>query len=833
MSNWKILMPIAGVNWVLNPSAEKTGNFSTYNSSSVTRLTTVARFGDYSYFVNNTTTNAGLFLTLKALDNDIYWVTCYIYGTITGSMRASLNAASTFNTMAVIGGSTGGWVRYGVQIPAAQANASVTCHIISTANEDWYVDAIQVEKNIWTTYHDGNRGESVIYGENTGSLYRWAGARHASVSYRDAQERGGGRVMDLEDDYGLKVQQTPGAGMPPLISNTQGLSLQPGAAFKNTKVLPRQLTLVAETHNTSWAGYHSERKDLIDLMKPDGVRGSQPFLIGYAGANSGRIVWGRFRYADGLGIGDVSGGATFLENHIPLQLLAVSPFWIEDNRETATLGFYETLTGVNRVMARIDGVWQKLGTGFNGTSCFASAYDPTTGRVYFGGDFTTANGVTVNRICYWNPVTATFVAMDGGVGGVGKVVYDIAISPNGDVWVGGDFLTVGTAATAAVGLAKWDTEAQSWSVPTATATSFVSVRALLVNRRGTLYIGGDFATFGGAANTARIAAYSTAGAFSALGTGMDGAVYALAEGNVSSGATSTTKIFAGGSFTTGNGVTLTRVGLWNGTTFTAMGGGVNSTVRKLAVNRDGKVYVAGDFTASNTPAVTMNKIGIWNGNAWYPLGAGADNSIWAMDIGPDGMLYVGGEYTTIGPFTTHLPVKWNGSSWQLLDINSASTFDTAFTFTALPNGDLYVGSNSVVDMIIGSNTASASVASTNTAAVFPNFTLIGPTSGTLTLDSITNLSSNQTMYFDLVINLRERVLISLQPGNKRVSSDWSGIIPGMPLPHSDFANFHFLPARADGAVTNNIKAFCTGTVTGAVFLAHWIVVHWSADGAAA
>ena len=821
---WKIIMPIAASNLVLNPSAEiaTPANYSTFNSGSVVRVTTQARFGDYSYSVSSAANNSGMYVQTQAMANAVHYVTYYVYGTPSGTMRVSADGA-TFINSAIIGGASGGWARYSASISASQCNGSSALRIVSSTAETFLVDAVQVEQSAYyTTYIDGNRGESPIYGENTGNLYFWNGHRHASTSWRDAQERGGGRELDLLDSYGVSVQQVPGAGMPPLTHNLQGLALQPGAAFQSTKTLPREVVLVAETHSNSIANLHSKRKALIDLVKPDGVRGAQSFILGYSGANSAKTVYCRFRYVDGLGIGRISGGTNYLENQIPIQLEAVSPYWFEDNRETASLGFTTSLTSVNRVMARVNGLWQKLGTGFSGT-CVCSAYDPTTGRVYFGGTFVTANGVTVNNICYWNPVTATFTAMDSGVS---DSVQSIAVAPNGDIWVAGVFLTVGSGATAAKGLAKWSLSGNSWSVPTATMTGTVSVTALVIDSIGNLYGGGLFSTIAGVANTAYIFKYSTAGTFTALGTGMNDMVFCLAVG------IDGTSIYVGGAFTSGNSVTLNRIGYWNGTTFVAMGGGVNNSVYSIAPARNGNIYAGGAFTASITASTSMSLVGMWNGASWAPLSNGiTGNFVYAMYFGSDGLLYVGGDYTAVGPFTTGWAGVWNGSNWQLLDMNSTSTAPVAKTFIVTPNGDLYVGSDANnLTVIVGNNTTG--ITSTNSVRVFPNFTIIGPTSATMTLQAIQNLSTAQLMQFNLVVNLGERILISLQPGNKRVVSDWRGVLAGQPLPTSDFANFALQPTRADGATTNSIVTFVTGTTTGALFLMHWIPAHWAIDGAA-
>lgn len=830
MGNWKVIQPVAATNLALNPSAEiaTPANWAAFNSATITRDTSRARFGVYCYKVVPGGVGRGIILSTAALGNAIHYVTFYVSGTIAGTISVSLNAGANENTATVIGGATGGWVRYGASIPAAQCNGSVVTRLTNSANETWYTDAIQVEQSTYyTTYIDGDR----VW--NTGGqrgLYLWTGHRHASTSTRDAQERGGGRELDLETDYGVRVLQNPGAGMPPLVHNLQGLALQPGAAFENTKVLPRMLWLSVEMHDTVYSELHGLRKALINLVKPDGVRGAQPFILGYAGANSGKTVYCAFRYADGLGIGRVQGGATFIENQIPITLLAVDPYWWEDNRETSSLGFINTLTAVNRVIGRVNGLWGKLGTGFNNT-CRCSAYDPKTGRVYFGGEFTTANGVTVNGICYWNPTTATFTAMDAGVN---ATVHAIAIAPNGDVWIGGEFSTVGSGAAATKGLAKWSLSGSSWSVQTNTSTTFTSIYALVVDNAGNLYGGGAFTNYSGNANCDNIFKYTAAGAFAALGTGLNSTCLGLARWLESSATSAAQRIYVAGQFTTGNGVTINYSGYWNGITFVAIGGGLNAISTAVVVAQNGNVYYGGTFTASGAPAVSMSLVGMFNGTSWEPLSNGfTGTDISALYFGPDGLLYVAGDYTAFGPFTTSWPAVWNGSNWQQLDISSVASTLLAYTFLVLPNDNLYIGSTlNNATLIVGSPTTN--IVSTNTVSVFPTFTIFGPTTAnTILLQAIVNLSTWQILRFDLTINQEEGIGIDLTPGQKLVASFWRGVLPGQPLPTSDFANFKLQPTRADGAATNTIVTFVKGTTTGALFLMHWVPAHWSVDGAAA
>lgn len=344
MSFWSVVVPEAGTNKVLNPSGEASGNFAAHNGATVTRDTAYARFGIYSYKAVLGAANRGVNLTLSALANAIHAVTFYVRGTVTGALQASLDGGANYNAAAVIGGSQGGWVRYGVQIPAAQANGSTALILRDTLDDGTiYFDGAQVEQQSYvTTYVDGDRS----------GLCRWNGLRHASTSTRSAQERAGGRERDLYDDYGIGVlRDFSGVGMPPLTHNIQPMALQPGALYQSAKVNVRAISLVLEVEGASWQALHQKRQDLIDLFKPDAVRGNQPVVVKYTGANGSRPVYGYFRYEGGLEFGNAAG---FSENPIH-RLIAVDPFWYEDNQEQAALTVQQSVANAGGAIRRIEG----------------------------------------------------------------------------------------------------------------------------------------------------------------------------------------------------------------------------------------------------------------------------------------------------------------------------------------------------------------------------------------------------------------------------------------------------------------------------------------------
>jgi hypothetical protein len=117
---------------------------------------------------------------------------------------------------------------------------------------------------------------------------------------------------------------------------------------------------------------------------------------------------------------------------------------------------------------------------------------------------------------------------------------------------------------------------------------------------------------------------------------MNGDVHALAVlGN---------SLYAGGQFTLAGEVYATNIAQWNGSSWSALGSGLNADVLALAVS-GGTLYAAGYFTIAG--GVPANYIAQWNGSSWSPLGSGLNADVLALAVS-GGTLYAGGDFTTAG-----------------------------------------------------------------------------------------------------------------------------------------------------------------------------------------
>jgi hypothetical protein len=111
------------------------------------------------------------------------------------------------------------------------------------------------------------------------------------------------------------------------------------------------------------------------------------------------------------------------------------------------------------------------------------------------------------------------------------------------------------------------------------------------------------------------------------------------------------RLECGGSFRTAGGISAENIAKWNGSNWSALGLGLEGTgatfrryVYALAVSGS-DLYAAGRFSrAGGSPA---NYIAKWNGSSWSALGSGINTGVRALAVSGN-YLEVGGDFTTAG-----------------------------------------------------------------------------------------------------------------------------------------------------------------------------------------
>ncbi len=264
-----------------------------------------------------------------------------------------------------------------------------------------------------------------------------------------------------------------------------------------------------------------------------------------------------------------------------------------------------------------------------------------SGNILVGGLFATVNDVSRPNLAWLGADGATGVAPPAPNGRV----WALVVQADGQALVGGDFTAMG--GTACRGLARLaSATALDPGFPTALFNGIVY--ALAVQPDGKILVGGNFTELGGNTNLNRIARLNADGSVDASfnpGGGANDTVFKIAvqpDG----------KILLGGAFTRVVGAERTAVARLNpdGTldaSFTATAE-FPARLYALVLQPDGKIVVAGDFTALNGTArlhiARLNTDGSLD--SFYPAG-GANAPIYALALQQDGKVLAGGEFLTI------------------------------------------------------------------------------------------------------------------------------------------------------------------------------------------
>lgn len=825
MLKLSVLVPDDTINYIKNPSARfDTTGWSTFGST-LSRSLDYARFGVASLKVvtSGAALREGIYFRVSNLTGvgDPVTVSAYVRGTGKVRIRVIDNPIGKEAASLPVQLRADRWTRISATLSPITGRDDVRLYIelieSAVAARTFYVGGAQMERRYYmTTFCDGDQKDCT-----------WDGVEHNSLSRRTAYTRAGGRWVQLageeravEDLYTTEIS---GLGMPPLQNNTQPYALAPGSYYQNTKVTDRVVTLTFHARHKdlfnrdraiSLSALHQLRQMLIDVLKPDLTSGGQD--IWYEYVDGERTLYFQARYEGGLE-GDWDVRNEWI-NSFPVRLLSVSPYMYEDSLEAAQLDFQEAVN-FNYVMGRIDGQWSRMNFGVNNTvEAFARG---ARGELYMSGTFTVANNnasalsplITANRITYWDGERWQTLSTGAATG----TIYAVAVGPNGYVYVGGTFLTIGGVSTTFV--AYWNGSA--WNAMSGLGGN--GVYALAVSPNGDVYAGGDFTMSASAANVARWDGFQwrrIGGASGGLDTGSGSrpGIYAVAVS--SDGAL----VYFGGYFTATIGspvVTTKRIIQYTVSTnaFSAMGSGLGSAasdyVDAIVITSGGLVYAAGTFTVSGSD--TLNYIAQWNGSTWLPLGSGLNGAVTGMSLSSKSELYVVGSFTTAGGRNCPNIAVWNGSSWLNVDMKLQTTgFSTSGAVLVHPKtGNIFVGGNLTATnpvLVSGINL----INNPGSAEVQPVIYI----SGSGYLRWIENQSTGKRIWLDMSIASLEEVIIDFAAGT--VISSGRGNILYTILAGSDFGDFSLIPGE------NKLAIFMTNDV-GATMQISFQPRHWSID----
>ncbi|MFQ3597898.1 MAG: T9SS type A sorting domain-containing protein [Chloroherpetonaceae bacterium] len=327
-----------------------------------------------------------------------------------------------------------------------------------------------------------------------------------------------------------------------------------------------------------------------------------------------------------------------------------------------------------------------LGVGANnGTNDRINEMKLLSGFLYVAGDFTTAGGITANRIARYNPTTDTWSAVGSG-GGNGVNGEVLTLSATGiTLYVGGNFsqANVGSSAITANGIASWNGSVWS-SLGTGANNGVTGGVSAIASTTNSVFVGGPF-TAAGTTSNQFIARFDLAlNTWNAVGAGTGGQVTALT--------LSGSDLYAGGFFTTAGGSPASRIARWNGTAWSALGAGLNDAVGRIIV-AGSQIYVSGIFTqAGGNPA---NRIARWNGTAWSALGGGLNSNVGDIRLIGD-TLYVVGAFTTANGNPANRIARYRPSIAQWSAVSFLNGVNGTVRAVSVLGNNVYLGGSFTV-----------------------------------------------------------------------------------------------------------------------------------------
>lgn len=243
-------------------------------------------------------------------------------------------------------------------------------------------------------------------------------------------------------------------------------------------------------------------------------------------------------------------------------------------------------------------------------------------------------------------------------------VESISALSDGTLVVGGDFTSVDGVpvnSLAVLDSTGWDSLA---SVSGQGVFDEVLDRVFAIRRYGdSTYVGGDF---NGIDRTPanKVALYDGS-SWTALGGGLGNPPYHTHR--VHDLLVVDESLYAAGRFDSTGSTRLNNVGRWTGDAWVPLGDGLGVTgytiVYALASTPDGLIYAAGQFTDSTGTALGL---AAWDGNAWNPVGE-FRGGVHSMVVDSVGRLFIGGHFDSIGPTSVNGIAMWDGTSWHALD----------------------------------------------------------------------------------------------------------------------------------------------------------------------
>ncbi len=301
------------------------------------------------------------------------------------------------------------------------------------------------------------------------------------------------------------------------------------------------------------------------------------------------------------------------------------------------------------------------------------------GKILIGGDFSTYNGTTRNSIARLETNGTLDPAFNPGTV-ANREVYSIVVQTDGRILIGGGFTSYNNTTLSRIARLESNGTLDGTFNPTGANAEIIFLTVQSSDNK--ILIGGRFTSFNGIIRN-RIARLESDGSLVAEfnpNTGANANINALAVQS------SDGKILIGGAFTSYNDKLRNSIARLNidGSLDITFSPGLDAgpddkvNVNTIAVQSDGKILIGGSFTSSSS--ITRSRIARLNADGSLDVGfnpgSGADNNVNTIVIQSDGKILIGGVFTS-----------YDGSSRnRITRLNSVGTLDVGFNPGSGANG---------------------------------------------------------------------------------------------------------------------------------------------------
>ncbi len=287
----------------------------------------------------------------------------------------------------------------------------------------------------------------------------------------------------------------------------------------------------------------------------------------------------------------------------------------------------------------------------------------TDRALYAGGYFSAVGGQITNNVAKWDG--SSWSPLGGGMSDsvMSLVMLNTANGPR--LYAGGGFTYADGNYASRV--AYWDGIRWLPASPGANLSGMVRKIFAVDDGNGqALYISGDFVSYG----CNRIARLSSNSTWTPLGSGLSASATAMEAFNDGTG----TALFVSGAINVAGGVSCKGVAKWNGTAWSAVGGGTSqfvvSAATALAVYDDGTgsaLYAGLNFTWNG--GATDRGIAKLVGNSWELIATDMENAPRVLKVFDDGAgpaLWACGDFTHVNGVPADRIAKWRANSWTAI-----------------------------------------------------------------------------------------------------------------------------------------------------------------------